>query len=121
VELKNALADPNYLIEEAPFTVGVVDAMRRLPREDVPDTPDRIVAATVVFFGAPAMSRDGRIRASNIRTVWSKRWRRFNQHNLDPQRGVGAGYARDHQKSFANPWHISRRFSSISASLGPDP
>ena len=70
VELKNALADPDYVIEEVPFTVEVVDAMRQVPREDVPDMPDRIVAATAVFFGVPAISRDGRIRASNIRTVW---------------------------------------------------
>lgn len=69
-ELKRALADPDYVIEEAPFTVEVVDAMRQVPREDVPDMPDRIVAATAVFFGVPAISRDGRIRASNIRTVW---------------------------------------------------
>ena len=70
VELKNALADPDYVIEEVPFTVEVVDAMRQVPREDVPDMPDRIVAATAVFFGVPAISRDGCIRASNIRTVW---------------------------------------------------
>jgi PIN domain nuclease of toxin-antitoxin system len=70
VELKNALADPDYVIEEAPFTVEVVDAMRQVPREDIPDMPDRIVAATAAYFGVPAISRDGRIRASNIRTVW---------------------------------------------------
>ena len=63
-------ADPDYVIEEAPFTVEVVDAMRQVPREDVPDMPDRIVAATAVYFGVPAISRDGRIRASNMRTVW---------------------------------------------------
>jgi PIN domain nuclease of toxin-antitoxin system len=32
--------------------------------------PDRIVAATALYFGVPAISRDGRIRASNIQTVW---------------------------------------------------
>ena len=32
--------------------------------------PDRIVAATAVYFAVPVISRDGRIRASNIRTVW---------------------------------------------------
>ena len=32
--------------------------------------PDRIVAATGVYFGVPVISRDGRIRASNVRTVW---------------------------------------------------
>jgi len=31
---------------------------------------DRIVAATVVYFGVPVISRDGKIRASNVQTIW---------------------------------------------------
>lgn len=69
-ELKNALADPDYVIEEAPFTVEIVDAMRQVPRADVPDLPDRIVAATGVYLGVPVISCDGRIRSSNVHTVW---------------------------------------------------
>ena len=69
-ELKNALADPDYVIEEAPFTVEIVDAMRQVPRADVPDMPDRIVAATGVYLGVPVISCDGRIRRSNVHTVW---------------------------------------------------
>ena len=69
-ELKKALADPEYVIEEAPFNAEIVEAMRQVPRSDVPDMPDRIVAATGVYFGVPVISRDGRIRASNVRTVW---------------------------------------------------
>ena len=69
-ELKNALADPDYVIEEAPFTVEIVDAMRQVPRADVPDMPDRLVAATGVYLGVPVISYDGRIRSSNVHTVW---------------------------------------------------
>jgi PIN domain nuclease of toxin-antitoxin system len=69
-ELKNALGDPDYVIEEAPFTVEIVDAMRQVPRADVPDMPDRIVAATGVYLGVPVISCDGRIRSSNVHTVW---------------------------------------------------
>ena len=69
-ELKAALADSDYVIEEAPFTVEIVDAMRQVPRADVPDLPDRIVAATGIYFGVPIISRDGRIRAANLHTVW---------------------------------------------------
>ena len=68
--LRSALADPDYVIEEAPFTAEVVDAMHQVPRGDVRDMPDRIVAATAVYFGVPVISRDGKIRASNIQTVW---------------------------------------------------
>jgi PIN domain nuclease of toxin-antitoxin system len=69
-ELKQALADHQYVIEEAPFTADIVDAMRQIPRDAVPDLPDRIVAATAAYFGVPVISRDGRIRASNVSTVW---------------------------------------------------
>ena len=69
-DLKTALADPGHVFKEAPFTVEIVDAMRQVPRPDVPDMPDRIVAATAVYFGVPVISRDGKIRASIVRTVW---------------------------------------------------
>ena len=69
-DLKTAIADSAYVIEEAPFTASVVDAMRQVPRAEIPDMPDRIVAATAVFLGVPVISRDGRIRSSAIQTIW---------------------------------------------------
>lgn len=68
--LKAALHDPHYVIEQAPFTSAIVETMRQVPRADVPDMPDRIGAATAVYFGVPVISRDGRIRAATIQTVW---------------------------------------------------
>jgi PIN domain nuclease of toxin-antitoxin system len=69
-DLKVALADPNHVLKEAPFTVEIVDALLQVPRIDVPDMPDRIVAATALYLGVPVISRDGRIRASTVQTVW---------------------------------------------------
>ena len=69
-DLKAALDDPDHVFQEAPFTVEIVDAMRQVPRADVPDMPDRIIAATAVYFGVSVISRDGRIRASNVVTIW---------------------------------------------------
>ena len=69
-DLKVALADPHHVLKEAPVTVEIVDALRRVPRVAVPDMPDRIVAATAVYFGVPVISRDGRIRTSSVQTVW---------------------------------------------------
>ncbi|MGD0228323.1 MAG: hypothetical protein ABSF71_38970 [Terriglobia bacterium] len=56
--------------EEAPFTADVVEALRQVPRAEVSDMPDRIVAATAVYLRVPVISREGRIRSSNIQTVW---------------------------------------------------
>ncbi len=44
--------------------------MKQVPRADVPDMPDRIVAAMAVYIGVPVISRDGKIRASNVQTIW---------------------------------------------------
>jgi PIN domain nuclease of toxin-antitoxin system len=69
-KLRQALGVVDYVIDEAPLTTGIVEAMRQVPRANVPDMPDRIVAATAVYFGVPVISRDARIRASNVQTVW---------------------------------------------------
>jgi len=69
-ELRDALANPAYAIREAPLNNEIVAAMRNIARAEVPDMPDRIVAATAVYFGVPVVSRDGRIRAANLRTIW---------------------------------------------------
>lgn len=69
-DLKLALADPDHVLKEAPVTVEIVDALRQVPRAAVPDMPDRIVAATAIYFGVPVISRDGRIRTSSVQTVW---------------------------------------------------
>ncbi len=69
-DLVEALANPEYVIEEAPLNAEIVEIMRQVPRGDVPDMPDRIVAATALYFGVPVISRDARIRASGIETIW---------------------------------------------------
>jgi PIN domain nuclease of toxin-antitoxin system len=69
-ELAAALADPEHVFTEAVFTTAIVQAMRQVPRAEVPDMPDRIVAATAVYFAVPVISRDRRIRAASLKTVW---------------------------------------------------
>jgi len=69
-ELRKVLADPSHVFKEAAFTAEVAEPMLRVPREAIPDMPDRIVAATALQLAVPILSRDGRIRASNLQTVW---------------------------------------------------
>jgi predicted nucleic acid-binding protein len=69
-ELMQALGDPEHVFTEAVLTASVVQAMRRGSRTEVPDMPDRIVAATASYFGFPVISRDRRIRAASLKTVW---------------------------------------------------
>jgi PIN domain nuclease of toxin-antitoxin system len=41
-----------------------------IPRNLVPDMPDRIIAATAVHLGVPLVSRDRRLQAAGIQTIW---------------------------------------------------
>jgi PIN domain nuclease of toxin-antitoxin system len=68
--LRSAMRKPAHVFMEAAVTAEVVESMQQVSRKDVPDMPDRIIAATAVCFGVPVLSRDGRIRAANLRTVW---------------------------------------------------
>jgi len=69
-DLAAALAKPNHVLKEVSVTSEVVDAMRAISRAEVPDMPDRIVAATTAYLGVPVSSRDGKIHASNMQTIW---------------------------------------------------
>ncbi len=54
----------------AALTAGVVDALAQIPRTDVPDMPDRIIAATALALGLTLISKDRRIQSSQVATVW---------------------------------------------------
>ena len=69
-DLLGALRDPEHVFQEAHFTSGIVDTMRQVPRDEVPDMPDRMIAATALFLSVPVLSRDGRIRSSSVTTIW---------------------------------------------------
>lgn len=68
--LIDALADPGNALTELPVTVVVAESMQHIPRDDVPDMPDRIIAATALGLKVPVISRDGSIRAAQFETIW---------------------------------------------------
>jgi PIN domain nuclease of toxin-antitoxin system len=69
-DLTQALADPEHVFTEAVLSAAIVQAMRQVPRVEVPDMPDRMVAATAIYFDVPVISRDRRIRAAKLKTIW---------------------------------------------------
>jgi PIN domain nuclease of toxin-antitoxin system len=68
--LTNALRSPESGFRLAPLDLGVALNLRRVSRGDVPDMPDRIIAATALALGVPLVTRDGKIRSSGIQTIW---------------------------------------------------
>jgi PIN domain nuclease of toxin-antitoxin system len=68
--LRSALADPSSGMLIAPVDAGVADALPNIPRDVVPDMPDRIIAATALHLGLPLVSRDRRLQSAGIQTIW---------------------------------------------------
>ena len=64
------LWDPSSGFRIAPLNLPVAEATRRIPRSEVPDLPDRVIAATALALQLPLVTRDGKIRSSSIQTIW---------------------------------------------------
>jgi predicted nucleic acid-binding protein len=69
-EVVGALADPVHVFVEYQVSAAVAGTMRGVSRAEVPDMPDRIIAATGVHLGVPVISRDRLIRAATLTTIW---------------------------------------------------
>jgi PIN domain nuclease of toxin-antitoxin system len=68
--LRSAIDDPGGPYKVAPLDQEVVDAVHAIDRQMVPDLPDRVIAATALARKLPLVSRDSKIRSSQIRTIW---------------------------------------------------
>lgn len=69
-QLMTALDDPESLLVEVALTPAIARTLSRVDRDDVPDMPDRIIAATALHLNVPVISRDGKIKTSAITTIW---------------------------------------------------
>ena len=53
------LNQPNSMLAEIPLSQSVADSLRQVVRSQVPEMPDRIIAATALMLRVPVISRDG--------------------------------------------------------------
>ena len=65
------LHSPDSVFTEIPVDYRIVQVMNQVPWADIPDMPDRIIAATAILLdGVVVLSRDAKIQASDIKTLW---------------------------------------------------
>jgi PIN domain nuclease of toxin-antitoxin system len=68
--LRDALSDPIHAFVEMTFSAVAVEAMWNVSRAEIPDMPDRMIAATALSLDVPVITRDGRIRGAGLSTIW---------------------------------------------------
>lgn len=68
--INDQLDQPDVAMTAVPIDLKVARTLRRVSRAQVPDMPDRIIAATALSLGVPLVSRDRRIQASGINVIW---------------------------------------------------
>ena len=69
-QLLEALAQSDGFLREVAVDGSVARVLGQVPRSQVPDLPDRIIAATAVLLNVPIISRDRRIVSSGLKTIW---------------------------------------------------
>ena len=69
-KLVRVLDDPLGAFVEIPLNLSIARTLSYVSSAQIPDMPDRIIAATAVNLGVPLISRDARIQASSVQTIW---------------------------------------------------
>ncbi len=70
-QLINALSDAGTGLAVASLDLITAQTLRQIPRDVVPDMPDRIIAATALSLNLPLVTRDRKIQAlRTIQTIW---------------------------------------------------
>ena len=66
----DAVHREQYGLKVVPFDQTMAEAMRKVPRDIVPDLPDRMIAATSVALGLPLLTADAKIHQAGIPVIW---------------------------------------------------
>lgn len=65
-ELMNLQGD----LVAAPVDVAVAQKVKLIQRSEIPELPDRVIAATALSLGLSLITSDLKIRASGVSTIW---------------------------------------------------
>ena len=68
--LLSAIGGQDAVLAVVPLDETVAGYLDQVERDQVPDMPDRIIAATALTLGVPVISRDSKIRLSSVATIW---------------------------------------------------
>jgi PIN domain nuclease of toxin-antitoxin system len=68
--LDDVLGETQSILLELPVNRLIAMSVLDVARAQIPELPDRIIAATAQLYGVPLITRDRRIVSSGISTIW---------------------------------------------------
>ncbi len=68
--LEIELKTPGSVLTIVPLDQVLALDVQNVGRLEVPELPDRVIAATALHLGVPLISRDRKIQLSGIQTIW---------------------------------------------------
>ena len=69
-QLMTDLDSNDSILVEVALSPVIVRTLTKVDWSQVPDMPDRIITATALHLNVPVISRDHKIQASNVSTIW---------------------------------------------------
>jgi PIN domain nuclease of toxin-antitoxin system len=69
-KLDAAVKNSNSGVVVAPLDAAIAETAQKIPRDIVPDMPDRIIAATAVHLDVPCVTRDSQIKLAGLKSIW---------------------------------------------------
>jgi PIN domain nuclease of toxin-antitoxin system len=70
LRLCDSLVAPDAALELVPLSFEIARAVGQIPKGDIPDMPDRIIAATALHLKVPLVTRDRKVQAAAITSIW---------------------------------------------------
>ncbi|WP_237741216.1 type II toxin-antitoxin system VapC family toxin [Geminocystis herdmanii] len=65
-----ALNEPSGNWKIIPIDLDIALSLSEIDRQIVPEMPDRIITATALYLNLPLVTRDTKITASIVNTIW---------------------------------------------------
>lgn len=70
IDLKSTLHRPDSGLKVVSFDLAIAEQLESISREQIPDMPDRMIAATAQHLRLPLVTTDYRIQQSEVETIW---------------------------------------------------
>lgn len=68
--LASELESSHSVFAEIPLNLSIIRTLTLVDRNQIPELPDRIIAASALHLNIPIISRDHKIQSSAIQTIW---------------------------------------------------